>query len=640
MGQKIQRLAVLTAALLFVAGALILYSVDNKYNTAVPAGKGNVLWDGTLGFLVDGWSIGTDNTEVHTFIGEYANFTPLSGSPFGEQEYRITITNTAEPQYMSLWLPEMMCASRVWADDSLLLENGLLSPYSPMVRDGVVSFWIEDEAHIVVETANYSHYYSGIYYPPAVGNPQDIAAMVQRYSMIRGLLCFATLAVALSQTALWLSGRRKDRLYLYMGLLCLSFGMESGIPLLRIQGVANPGLFYAAADTAASMILLFAVLTVSDAAGTGVRKRAEKILVFAASMLCAVCALFPAAILPHAPALINLYGKAVSWWKLLTAAGLILYVIHAHRRRGYQGYLLAGSTMYGAGLLLSVLTINRFEPAAGVWPEEYGTIAMVVVFALMMTDRGRRMAEENERLTTNLEAEVAGRTRDMEILIQERKNLLAELVHDIKTPLAAVRNYAELVSQGDVELDADTRSYLETLTQRVDTVADRFEQLRAFSKEEREQEKPEMMELNAWLAAFYRRNRLDMELVCRKFTYKAAKEPIVVCWDKEMLARVMENLCYNALAFTPKEGSITLTLDRQERYARIRIQDTGCGISSDDLPHIFERDFTRRIGGEGIGLYTVRALVLKNGGNITAETLCGGGALFTVLLPVSNVTGQ
>ena len=101
------------------------------------------------------------------------------------------------------------------------------------------------------------------------------------------------------------------------------------------------------------------------------------------------------------------------------------------------------------------------------------------------------------------------------------------------------------------------------------------------------------------------------------------------------LRAALENLCYNALSFTPPGGRITLSLRCEDGYAVIAVSDTGSGIAPEDMPHIFERGFTRRAdnSGEGLGLYIVRTFALEHGGSVDAESEQGRGSVFTLRLP-------
>jgi CheY-like chemotaxis protein len=120
-------------------------------------------------------------------------------------------------------------------------------------------------------------------------------------------------------------------------------------------------------------------------------------------------------------------------------------------------------------------------------------------------------------------------------------------------------------------------------------------------------------------------------------------DPGPVQGDAGRLQQVAVNLLTNAVKFTPTGGSITLRLTRDAGYASITVSDTGNGIGTEFLPHIFERfrqadaSSTRTHGGLGLGLAIVRDLVEAHGGSVTAASDgIGWGATFTVRLPLSR----
>ena len=106
--------------------------------------------------------------------------------------------------------------------------------------------------------------------------------------------------------------------------------------------------------------------------------------------------------------------------------------------------------------------------------------------------------------------------------------------------------------------------------------------------------------------------------------------------DKGRLNAALENLCYNALSFTPENGTVTLALKQEESYAVITVQDTGIGIPAENLAHIFDCGFTDRIddSGDGLGLYIVRTIALEHGGTVNAVSQEGKGSVFTLRLPI------
>lgn len=120
-------------------------------------------------------------------------------------------------------------------------------------------------------------------------------------------------------------------------------------------------------------------------------------------------------------------------------------------------------------------------------------------------------------------------------------------------------------------------------------------------------------------------------------------EPIRVRGEEELLRRVILILLDNAIKYTPAsdeagKGRVTVSLERADEQAVLQVRDTGIGIESKDLPHIFERfyraDPARNRQGTGLGLSIAQMLVEQAGGHITAESVPGQGSIFRIWLPV------
>lgn len=657
MSKKIRYRLIFVAILLL--GSLfyrILYDVDNKYTAALSSGYGyNILQNDPdqAAFLVDGWEyypgqlLSPDDfaagiePENYTYIGQHANFSDDLGSPYGVATYRLTLKNSGDSAEWALYLPELLCAGRVYIGGELVGEHGSLNPYAPLVVDGVYTFAIDGNTDIIIQCANYTHYYSGMYYPPAVGSIGAISRMIAARLIIYGFLCFSSLAIALSYLAQWLIGH--NRLMRWLGLLCLAFALRVSYPFLRMLGAPLVAPLYALEDVCGNLVLLCAILLAGELSPTTTPTRCHKrCAVPAAVCLCAISVLFPLFILPHAPIFINIYGRLLFFYKL--AAGIYLFYLSVRilRHTDQSGiFLLGASAFYAESMIVSVFGVNWFEPISGAWPEEYGGFFLVCCFAALMVRRGIRLTQDNQRLTFHLQEEVDHKTRWMETLLSERRELLANLLHDVKNPLAGLRSYVELVRMGGIALDDETAGYLDALTERADALEQRFGLLQDFSRGERGLFHEQDICLNDFLSDFHLRNQPDMELFGLNFGLELPAERLMVHGDRERLRVALENLCYNALSFTSPDGTITLRLQQAEKWAEIMVCDTGTGIAPEDLPHIFERGFTRRPdhSGDGLGLYIVRTIILEHSGTVRAWSQPGAGSTFVISLPlVTNTT--
>lgn len=649
MKQTARVLLVCMLAALLAAGCALLYRWDNKYTAALPGWYGvSVLTDSSRpGFLVDGWAyfpgelLGPEDfaagrtAEQYTYIGEHANFSDFLGSPYGTATYRLLLATDGEPAELTLYLPELLCAGRVYIDGRLAGEQGSVQPYDPLVEDGLYTFTAGRTTEIIIQCANYTHYYSGMYYPPAIGSPEAISRMLAVRLFVYGLLCFVPLAIALSHLAQWLLAR--DKLARYMGILCFAFALRMCYPFVRLLGLPLVRPLYALEDLCGNVVLLCAILLAGGLSGAARRRYHRSFAVPSAAALCAVSVVFPLFVLPLAPLLINFYSLLLFAWK--AAAGV--YLLLLARRTVRQAYplgrcLLTCAGIYGLSVLASVLTINRFEPICGAWPEEYGAFVLVGGFTALMVSRGVHLLRENRVLSLHLQEEVDRKTRGMETLLAERRELLGNLLHDVKNPLAALRSYAELVRSGGVALDQETAGYLDALTERVGAVEKRLRLIQDFSRGERDTLCLAPLCVNELLRVFYEQYLPDIELYGPDFTLSLPDSPLWVRADRDRLWTALENLCFNALSFCPADALISIALAQDAGFAAISVRDTGVGIAPEDLPHIFTKGFTRRPDddGEGLGLFIVRMIALEHNGNIEASSVPGQGSVFTLRLPL------
>ena len=174
--RKETRHSLLILAAFLLMGVLAVwgqYRWDNKYTAALSGDWGvSVLQTDPEkpAWLVDGWEFypgellspedfrAGRSAEQYTYAGQYPNFSAQLGSPYGEATYRIVLENPGEPLELSLYLPELLCAGRVYIGGELAGEQGGVEPYEPRVVDGVYSFRAEGSTEIIIQCANYTHY--------------------------------------------------------------------------------------------------------------------------------------------------------------------------------------------------------------------------------------------------------------------------------------------------------------------------------------------------------------------------------------------------------------------------------------------------------------------------------------------------
>jgi signal transduction histidine kinase len=222
-----------------------------------------------------------------------------------------------------------------------------------------------------------------------------------------------------------------------------------------------------------------------------------------------------------------------------------------------------------------------------------------------------------------------------------RRRMLADLAHEMRTPLATVDAHLEAIEDGIRTMDADTLEVIRASTRRLRRLA---EDIAAVSRAEEGSLDISPQALRAAAparaAAEGARDRFDAKGVHLSIDLDTDE---MVRVDPERIGQVLGNLLDNALRHTPAGGTVTLSCRRQGRWVQYVVADTGEGISGEHLGRVFDRFYRvdtardRNRGGSGIGLSIAKALVEAHGGDITVTSPGPGqGATFSVRLPVAD----
>ncbi|GAA4285623.1 HAMP domain-containing sensor histidine kinase [Brevibacterium daeguense] len=223
-----------------------------------------------------------------------------------------------------------------------------------------------------------------------------------------------------------------------------------------------------------------------------------------------------------------------------------------------------------------------------------------------------------------------------------RRRMLSDLAHEMSTPVSVIGVYTEGLQDGVVDWNATTSAVLtEQLTRLTRLIEDLDEVSRAeegrFDLDRAEVSVADL--LTSAAAAMQERYNLE------RVRLHTAVDPAcgVVDVDRQRLAQVLDNLLSNALRHTPSGGTVSLQATCADAAVLIRVADTGEGMTTNQLAHVFERFYRggtardRGQGGSGIGLTISRALVEAHDGTLSATSPGPGhGSVFTVALPRSR----
>ena len=217
-----------------------------------------------------------------------------------------------------------------------------------------------------------------------------------------------------------------------------------------------------------------------------------------------------------------------------------------------------------------------------------------------------------------------------------RTDFIANVSHEMKTPLSVMQNYGTLLQMPDLA-ENKRIEYAKGVAEGARRLADMMTNILKLNRLEKQQIFPKTEEYdlgeqlcecllqfeNAW-----EEKNIEIET--------EIAEDVKVNTDGELLSLVWNNLFSNAFKFTPEGGKVTLILETSERYAIVKVKDTGCGMSQEVGAHIFEKfyqgDTSHATQGNGLGLALVKKIVDLYHGEIEIENLPQKGCRFTIIL--------
>ena len=215
-----------------------------------------------------------------------------------------------------------------------------------------------------------------------------------------------------------------------------------------------------------------------------------------------------------------------------------------------------------------------------------------------------------------------------------RTDFIANVSHEMKTPLAVIQNYGTLLHAPDLS-DEKRIEYAKGVTDGSRRMADMMTNILKLNRLENQQIYQQTTEFD--LGEQLCECLLQYENVWEKAGIEIETdivENVKVKADAELLGHVWSNLFSNAFKFTPDGGTVTVTLTATEHHAIVKVKDTGCGMSPEVGAHIFEKfyqgDSSHSVQGNGLGLALVKRVVDIMHGEISVESVVGKGSTFTV----------
>lgn len=262
-----------------------------------------------------------------------------------------------------------------------------------------------------------------------------------------------------------------------------------------------------------------------------------------------------------------------------------------------------------------------------------------------MRPQRRDEIDELGEIFSDMGARICHQIQQLTQTDQLRRELIANVSHDLRTPLTSLQGYLETLSLKEGTLSPEEqRTYLDIATAHSEQLGKLIAELFELTKLNSQEMRPQLES--------FALNELVQDVV-HKLTLVADRKQIqlkvdsradlpFVSGDIGLIERVLENLIENSIRYTPEGGRVTVALSVANNTVMAQVTDTGCGISPVDLPHIFDRYYRvgnaqqERSTGAGLGLAITKRILELHGSTIEVESVVSKGTTFSFHLPVAQ----
>lgn len=234
--------------------------------------------------------------------------------------------------------------------------------------------------------------------------------------------------------------------------------------------------------------------------------------------------------------------------------------------------------------------------------------------------------------------------KERDLLDQVRRDFVANVSHELKTPLTSIKGYVETLLNGALRDEKNNVKFLEKIESNVGRLVNLVQDLLSLARiEAAEGDALELAPVRWESIVTSVLHRHDGSITAKHLLIhnNLAGLPSTVSGDRDSMTQVLENLLDNAIKYTPNGGHIYISYEQRAQEGVLEVRDTGIGIPQEDLDRIFERFYrvdkarSREVGGTGLGLAIVKHLIFRMQGRIDVESQVGSGSVFRVILPIA-----
>ncbi len=605
-----------------------------------------------------------------TDLGSSAIWRGISAEPgsmdtIGFGTYRLVVKVSDANRMIAVDFPEINQAAQIWINGEQVQTIGKVSSseetYNAESRPVNITFMPSSEGivEIIVVCANFTGPFGGITCSPAIGTVSQIDNLTIISKMWIAVVFTLLIMIVITGFYISFTFESKDRYFLFILLIALSLAYEfcdkSFNPMPDIWNRLLQTTFYL-------LMALVSMLYFSALIPKNERYFFNRLNNWDVHIAFSFCLLFLIIFWLH-PEFLNSRTTIIIY-----VTFVLLISLYNVIRMFFLSFMEIPNSTF---LTIAAITATsvfvtlpiRSQQICFIPLHSIGIVLMIFGTAVYFTISYVRAYNKVSRFTLELEAAVQDKTRNIAKVNAEllqanqklmeneeaRKKMMSNVSHDLRTPIAAIRGYLELLMKGGRSISPEmSDTYVKNMHTRCMQMEQLIEDLMQLTRLESGSVNLnyQILSVREILESLYDLYAAESEHTEKTFAMDLPEDDeLNVLGDSNSLIRVFDNLIVNSMRYTKENGHIFIQAFRDESEnssgIHVIIKDDGCGIPADEIAYVFDRFYraansTVNKTGSGLGLAIVKSIVLKHRGKVWVESQVNIGSSFHVLLPPSK----
>ncbi len=537
--------------------------------------------------------------------------------------YVLTIHNASSAKNMvfNLYIPAINSASWVFVGGEYMIGAGDVGDhYQEYAINQQITISVEDQKEIVIFAENEQYFRGGLINPPLIAKSGHIVGISNVRMMITlGVMLYSLFLCAVG---FWVFGASKDKIYLWFGIMCITFAVAVSDGLFMDVGTS---LIWAKEIILKSAWAMWGMYLVMACTTLISRNKVSLVAQYCAIALNAILLILICLVSPFTSRL----NDAIQMYNYIVMVCNIVYLcIFAginFAKTGKNFMILVASTTGLVGLVFQYCIYEKYLPMYTMSPYRFSCFFMLVLISVKAAEQAVLISKRNLQFNANLVQEVEKRTKKIESLLQERKEFTSMVAHDLKAPLASIKMMLSYRNASHQDIDAMDKM-INNIDLKIMAMTDNLTTLQNFNAIDMKNEEYQIVEVGELLKGICDFIEMDANAEGIELKFKQQKRKMYIKAPVNKFTRAMENIIFNAISFCQENDKITVSYTRKINVVEITVSDTGCGISPRALPHIFDKFYTDRSNSsavfksDGLGLYFVKILIEEMGGSVYANS--------------------